>query len=99
MEPFVSLITLGVTDLRRSRAFYEDLLGWPVKAAPEDPNADRGFVAYELNNIGLALFPRDNLGRLSGAHAQFGGCPQARLSETGTVPFELTPSRRRAGFR
>jgi len=30
MEPRVSLITLAVADVARSRAFYVDGLGWPV---------------------------------------------------------------------
>ena len=29
MEPRVSLLTLGVSDLQRAVAFYRDGLGWP----------------------------------------------------------------------
>jgi predicted lactoylglutathione lyase len=35
MEQRMSLITLGVSDLKRARAFYE-ALGWKTGAAPED---------------------------------------------------------------
>ena len=35
MEQRLSLITLGVSDLARSRAFYE-ALGWETGAAPDD---------------------------------------------------------------
>jgi predicted lactoylglutathione lyase len=35
MEQRVSLITLGVTDLGRARAFYE-ALGWTTSAKPDD---------------------------------------------------------------
>jgi predicted lactoylglutathione lyase len=35
MKQRVSLIPLGVSDLGRSRAFYE-ALGWKTGAAPED---------------------------------------------------------------
>src|SRR5262249_34964784 len=35
MEQRVSLVTLGVEDLARARAFYE-ALGWSTGAAPED---------------------------------------------------------------
>ena len=35
MEQRVSLVTLGVSDLSRARAFYE-ALGWTTGAAPDD---------------------------------------------------------------
>ena len=56
MEQRLSLITLGVGDLTRARAFYEEGLGWtPLSAQPE-------IVFYQLApGIGLALFPRDAL--------------------------------------
>ncbi len=49
------MITLGVDSIQRSREFYEGVLGLPVKVASD------GFVAYELNNLVLGLFPRDGL--------------------------------------
>jgi uncharacterized protein len=55
MKPYVSLITLGVDSIQRSREFYEGVLGFPVKVASE------GFVAYELNNLVFGLYPRDAL--------------------------------------
>lgn len=55
MEQRISLITLGVDDLSRARAFYEQGLGWKPKAAPE------GVVFYQLPGIALALFGRDDL--------------------------------------
>jgi catechol 2,3-dioxygenase-like lactoylglutathione lyase family enzyme len=55
MDQRVSLITLGVADLARSRRFYEDGLGWVPSAAPE------GVVFYQLPGIALALFGRDDL--------------------------------------
>jgi catechol 2,3-dioxygenase-like lactoylglutathione lyase family enzyme len=56
MDQRLSLITLGVGDLTRARAFYEDGLGWtPISAEPD-------IVFYPLApGIGLALFPRDAL--------------------------------------
>lgn len=35
MRPVISVITLGVADVPRARAFYE-ALGWPLKGEPED---------------------------------------------------------------
>lgn len=35
MEPRISLVTLGVTDLARARSFYE-AMGWPGASQPDD---------------------------------------------------------------
>lgn len=55
MEQRLSLITLGVADLARSRAFYEDGLGW-TKNNPEEEVA-----FYQLNGLILALWTRADL--------------------------------------
>lgn len=55
VEQRVSLITLGVEDLARSRRFYEQGLGWAPSASGED------IVFYQLPGIALALFDRDSL--------------------------------------
>ena len=52
MEQRLNLITLGVADLARSRAFYE-ALGW--QAHPKSPE---GLVLFDLNGIILGLFDR-----------------------------------------
>ena len=57
MDQRISVITLGVTDLKRSRAFY-DALGW--KVASED-QADQ-IIAYDLLSMALCLYPLDKLG-------------------------------------
>ncbi len=56
MEQRVSIVTLGVDDLPRARAFYE-ALGWRVA---NEQNAD-SIVCFTLNGIGFALYPRDRL--------------------------------------
>ena len=55
MEQRVSLITLGVTDLARARAFYE-ALGWKVGAAPDDE-----VVFFQAGGMVLALWVREKL--------------------------------------
>jgi uncharacterized protein len=55
MEQRVSLVTLGVTDLMRSRAFYE-ALGWKTGASPEDD-----VVFFQAGGMILALWGRDEL--------------------------------------
>jgi predicted lactoylglutathione lyase len=47
----VTLVTLGVADLVRARAFYE---GWGWKAHPRSQD---GLTLYQLNGLALALFP------------------------------------------
>ncbi len=55
MEQRVSLITLGVEDLARSRAFYE-ALGWQSGAAPADD-----VVFFQTGCMVFALWGREQL--------------------------------------
>jgi hypothetical protein len=49
------LITLGVSDLARSRAFYE-ALGWRAK-----PSAEDDIAFFQVGSIALALWDRQKL--------------------------------------
>ncbi|HZO63266.1 MAG TPA: VOC family protein [Gaiellaceae bacterium] len=60
MEQRVSLITLGVRDLARARAFYE-ALGWTTNAAPED---DVAF--FQAGGVIVSLWGREQLAEDSG---------------------------------
>lgn len=53
VKPRLSLVTLGVHDLARARAFYETGLGWPASAASQGD-----VVFFQLGGVALALFPR-----------------------------------------
>ncbi len=66
----VTLITLGVDDLAKSRAFYA-ALGW------EPSMEETGVVFYRMGGIALGLFGRDAL-------AEDQGRPGARLG-TGAI--------------
>lgn len=55
MRQRVSVITLGVTDLRAARRFYE-ALGWQSEAAPEDD-----VVFFQAGDMVLALWDRGRL--------------------------------------
>lgn len=57
MEPRVSLITIGVADLERSRAFYE-ALGWHSDSKPED-----GVVFFQSGSMVFALWSREELAK------------------------------------
>ena len=60
LKPRLSLVTLGVADLERAKAFYT-ALGWtPLQLASE------GVVFFELDGIMLSLFPRVELARDAG---------------------------------
>jgi catechol 2,3-dioxygenase-like lactoylglutathione lyase family enzyme len=55
MEQRLSLVTLGVADLARARAFYEGL-GWVSGAAPADD-----VVFFQTGGLIVALWGRDQL--------------------------------------
>jgi catechol 2,3-dioxygenase-like lactoylglutathione lyase family enzyme len=55
MKPKISMITLGVSDLTKSTAFYRDGLGLPTYG--DYP----GVIFFKLTGTWLALFPYDDL--------------------------------------
>src|SRR5262245_48039561 len=55
MEQRLSLITLGVADLGRARAFYE-ALGWATRAKPDDD-----VVFFQTGGTVVALWSRESL--------------------------------------
>ena len=57
MEQRVSIITLGVADLKRSREFYERL-GWRRSMAKAE-----GVIFFQAGGMALALFPRHELAK------------------------------------
>jgi uncharacterized protein len=57
MEQRLSIVTLGVADLERSREFYERL-GWRRSMA----NAE-GVVFFQAGAVALALYPRHELAK------------------------------------
>ena len=55
MQQQISLITLGVADLGRSKRFYGEGFGWkPVFETP-------GIVFYQMNGLMLGLWPTSDL--------------------------------------
>jgi catechol 2,3-dioxygenase-like lactoylglutathione lyase family enzyme len=53
VEPRVSLLTLGVSDLEQAVAFYRDGLGWPKSNTGGDEVA-----FFKTGGVVIALFPR-----------------------------------------
>ena len=70
MEQRISIITLGVADLERSRSFYERL-GWRRSMSETE-----GIVFFQAGGIALALYPRAELAKdanLASEGRGFGG--------------------------
>ena len=69
MKPHVSVITLGVKDLRRARAFYNEGLGWPIQ------QEDENWVCFLLGDgsCALALYPWDELADDAGGSREGSG--------------------------
>jgi catechol 2,3-dioxygenase-like lactoylglutathione lyase family enzyme len=82
MEQRVSLITLGVRDLARSRAFYE-ALGWTTRAAPQD---DVAF--FQAGGMVVAIWDRAQLAEDSGVEDS-GGWGGVTLAHNVRSPGEV----------
>jgi uncharacterized protein len=67
MEQRISLITLGVADLERSRSFYERL-GWQRSVRSAE-----GIAFFQAGGMALALYPRAELAQDAGVPAQSQG--------------------------
>lgn len=82
MEQRVSLVTLGVRDLERARAFYE-ALGWKTGA---EPGAD--VVFFQAGCLVLALWGREQLAADSGVR-DAGGWGGVTLAHNVRSPAEV----------
>lgn len=70
MEQRLSLITLGVEDVARGRAFYE-ALGWKASSVVAAATGDAAVCFFQLNGIVLSLWGR----RALAADARIDGDP------------------------
>ena len=82
MEQRVSVVTLGVRDLKRSRAFYE-ALGWHTRAAPDDD-----VVFFQAGGMIVALWDRAKLAADSGVE-DGGGWGGVTLAHNVRSPAEV----------
>ncbi len=74
MDPRISIITLGVSDLAHSVEFYRDGLGLPLREGGD------GIAFFETNGTWLALFPRDSLAADATVPAEGEGFPRFTLA-------------------
>jgi hypothetical protein len=82
MEQRVSLVTLGVADLERARAFYESL-GWRTGAEPGDD-----VCFFQAGGMVVALWRRSALAEDSGV-ADGGGWGGVTLAHNVRSPAEV----------
>ena len=78
MEPRMSLLTLGVSDLKRAVAFYRDGLGWPKSDVGGDEVA-----FFKTGGVVMALFPRASFVADAGVDVEdveHGGFPRFSLA-------------------
>jgi predicted lactoylglutathione lyase len=83
MKPRISVVNIGVTDLERSRRFYEGL-GFPAR-----PESNPSVVFFELDWSWLAIFPHDRLAQIAGTPAKPAGPPSFCLSHFVTRPEDV----------
>ena len=75
MEPRLSLVTLGVTDLGRSETFYRDVLGLALH-----PLSQGDVRFFELGKTWLSLYARELLAKDAGVSPIGGGFPGFTLA-------------------
>jgi len=78
----LNLVTLGVANLARARAYY-DALGWRAEEATE------GVVFYDLGGMKLALFGRADLAADQGRPGAVLGTGAATLAQNFRSPAEV----------
>jgi predicted lactoylglutathione lyase len=93
VEQRVSLVTLGVRDLARARAFYE-ALGWTTRAEPGDD-----VVFFQAGGMVVALWARARLAEDSGVDdaGGWGGVTFAHNVRSPEEVDAVTEEARRAG--
>lgn len=74
MEPRLSFVTLGVSDLKRATRFYEEVLRLPRIQTPPEVSF------FELGKTWLALYPRELLAADAGVSAAGSGFPGFTLA-------------------
>ena len=74
LEPRISIITLGVSDLQRSLRFYQDGLRLPFQDSSDE------IAFFGTSGTWLAIHPRSMLGQDAGAQPDGHGFPGFTLA-------------------
>lgn len=83
MQPRISMITLGVSDLEQSVRFYRDGLGFPQMESPPS------VAFFTLNGTWLGLYGREALAEDAMVSAEGGGFPGFSLSHNVSSEAEV----------
>ncbi len=83
MEPRITLVTLGVSDLERSVRFYRDGLGLPRREGPES------IAFFETRGTWLSLYPRESLAEDATVSAEGSGFRGFALAHNVASPEEV----------
>ncbi|MFO1532962.1 MAG: VOC family protein [Thermoplasmatota archaeon] len=97
MRPNLTVVTLGVADLRRSHDFYVRRLGWPTESKLED-----GVLFLRLHGIVLALWSRELLAKdigVADGGGSFGGTTLAHNAQDRAEVDKAMAEAKAAGAR
>jgi catechol 2,3-dioxygenase-like lactoylglutathione lyase family enzyme len=83
MEPRISFVTLGVSDLEEATRFYEEVLRLPRVKSPAT------IAFFELGKTWLALYPRELLAADAGVAPESMGFAGFTLSHNVRSPREV----------
>ncbi|HEX6828784.1 MAG TPA: VOC family protein [Burkholderiales bacterium] len=91
MEPRISFVTLGVTDLERATRFYEECLGLPRLKTPPS------VTFFEMGRTWLALWSRESLADDAGVPPEGSGFRGFSLAHNVRSPAEVDALLARVG--
>jgi catechol 2,3-dioxygenase-like lactoylglutathione lyase family enzyme len=77
MKQRINVLTLAVSDLKRSLAFYRDCMGLPTKGVTGQEFED-GAVVFFHDGLILALYPAASLSKdakVAATEKRLGACP------------------------
>jgi hypothetical protein len=83
MQPRITLITLGISDLDRSIRFDRDGLGFPKRDGPEK------IAFFETRGTWLSLYPRESLAEDATVPAEGSGFRGFTLAHNVASPEEV----------
>jgi catechol 2,3-dioxygenase-like lactoylglutathione lyase family enzyme len=83
LEPRISFVTLGVSDLERATRFYGEVLRLPRLPAPPT------ISFFEMGRTWLALYPRDLLAADAGVPSAGAGFPGFALAHNVRTQVEV----------
>lgn len=84
MKRRISVVSIGVADLERSRRFYAEGLGFEPR-----PESSERAVFFELQGAWLSLFERGSLAKLAHVAPEGSGFPGFVLSHNVSTPEEV----------